>query len=156
MARKRRKKLTVRRAGYTRKGFTAHRGRTTYRVKRTRVPPTTFKIRDRGAPGRGPKLIKIVPGVLGRYGYTTSKPAPSRHRALSKAIRAVGKARVWHALHAQVIFRKRAPDHAKTIFERDRDWITATYGGPTPKAAIRKWKRMSPRARARAMPGGRI
>ncbi len=155
------KRKTYRRKAYSRKAYTIHRnGKTIHipatKVKPTYVPATTYKITDRGAPGRGKKLIRIKPGELIGVGYSTSKPARARRIALAKAVKKYGAARVWHMLHAQVILRKRTGGTAKAIFVRDRNWVKEHYGGPTPRAAIRKWKRMSPTARAKAMPGGRI
>jgi hypothetical protein len=52
-----RKKITVRRKAYTRRDG-------------TRVKATTYKMKDRGAPGRGKKDIKIKdPGGLGGPGF---------------------------------------------------------------------------------------
>jgi len=149
MARKRRRMLTIRRKGYWRKAYVRKDG---VRVKRTYVPPTTFKIRDVGAPGRGPKLIPIKKDMLG---YSTAWPAAKRRRHLRKLIAKRGAAKVWRQLHAQVILRKRKPGRARRVFMADRDWVAREYGGPVPRAAIARWKGMTPLERARAMPGGR-
>ena len=148
-------KLTVRRKAYTRKGFTAHRGKTVYTVKPTHIPATTFKQEDIGAPGRGEKIIPIR-GKMD--GYSTSLSAPKRHAILRKLVKREGVAPVFHRLHAMVIMRKRAQPVARAVFEKDRKWVTDAFGTKalTPKAAIRKWKRMSPAARSKAMPGGKI
>lgn len=146
-----RKKLTIHRKGYTRKAYTRKDGT---RVKATHVPPTTFKRKDVGAPGRGKKVIKVEPGKLTKYGYSTSKSAKERRRALKKAINAYGSTAVWRMLNAQVIFRKRT-DGNKKKFEADRDWVKEQYNPRLkPTKAIKKWKGMSPRERAKRMPGG--
>lgn len=125
-------------------------------VRPTRVKGATFKIRDVGAPGRGPKIIPIKrKGALRRLGYYTTKSAASRRRALSMAVKRYGAGTVRRMLMAQVIYRKRR-DSTAAIFRADHNWLVKMYKMPYPKAAVRKWKRMTPRARALAMPGGRI
>ena len=52
----------------------------------TRVKSTSYTTRNRGKPGRGPKLFKLKKGGLSRYGYSTSVGVASRHLALSRAI----------------------------------------------------------------------
>jgi hypothetical protein len=108
--------LVVHRKGYRRKDGTW-------------VRPTTFKIRDRGAPGRGRKVIKIRhPGRLRELGYSVDKPAHVRRRALRKAVRKYGERSVIGMLHAQAVFRKRT-DSARKVFEADRTWVAKFYGG---------------------------
>jgi len=119
----------------------------------------TYERVDIGHPGKGSPTgvkIKVERGKLKKFGYSTDKSEEARHRALAKAVKAYGAGKVWRMLHAQVIFRKNTRDRAYRIFKADRDWVAKTYGGPTPTAAIKKWKSMSPEARARAMPGGKI
>ncbi|MBW2672007.1 MAG: hypothetical protein JRD89_01160 [Deltaproteobacteria bacterium] len=149
-------KIRVRRKGYWRRGYVRKDG---VRVKRCYVPPATFLIRDRGKPGRGRRVIgRMEPGELRKHGYAINKSARARRLALGKAIREDGAATVWRRLHAQVILRKNArrgsaQARARARFEADRDWVAKKYGGPTPSAAIRAWRRMSPAERARRMPG---
>jgi len=133
---KSKRKLRIERKGYHRRAYTRKDG---VQVKATDVPSTSFTIKDRGALGRGKKVIKVKKGLLGKVGYSTSASAESRHRALSEAVEKYGHSRVWRMLHAQTIFRKRLPDHAKSAFQADRDWVKETYGGPKPtREAIRK------------------
>jgi hypothetical protein len=152
-----RRKLTVRRKGYRRKAYSYYKPSIdkTVHVKAATVKPATFKIEDVGAPGRGERVIPIR-GKLD--GYSTSMPTKERRDLLSRLVARDGMARVWRRLHAMVIMRKRTKGPAYEVFKADRDWVAETYGTEalTPRAAIRKWKRMSPRARALAMPGGRI
>lgn len=51
------KTITLRRKGYKRKGYTATRKGKKVKVSPARVKPSTFKIRDRGKAGRGPKVV---------------------------------------------------------------------------------------------------
>ena len=142
--------ITVHRRGYTRKAYTRKDG---VRVKRTRVPATTFKRKDIGAPGRGRRVIEVEKGAM--EGYSTTMSERARHRKLDSLVRKHGATKVWRMLHAQCVFRKRMPDHAKRVFEADRDYIKNKYAPDIAGPARRKWMRMSPRARAKAMPGGR-
>ena len=142
------KTYKIRRKG---KVITVHR-----KAKVVKRKGYTYKRKDVGKPGKGPKLIKIKKGKLVKYGYSTKKPASARRRALAKAVKAYGAATVWRMLHAQVILRKRTQKKVRRKFEVDRDWVAKKYGGPVPKKAIRAWKRMPPAERARRMPGGRI
>jgi len=48
------RRLRVHRKGYHRRGYTRKDG---VRVKACYVPPTTYYIKDRGAPGRGRKVL---------------------------------------------------------------------------------------------------
>jgi len=157
-------KLLIRRRGYTAKRrketWVIHRkGKRIVcraRKKTWKVTPATFKKEDIGAPGRGKKLIKVRKGLLTKLGYSTKKPDAERHKALAKAVKKYGAARVWRMLHAQVVFRKRLPDHAKSVFKKDRDYIKRKYKPDLARKARRAWVKMTPTARARAMPGGRI
>jgi hypothetical protein len=127
------KTITVKKRGYRRK---AYRRKDGTEVKAATVKPTTFKIKDRGKPGRGPKLIKIK-GHLD--GYHVDLSAEERHAVLRKAVKKYGIARVWRRLHAMVIMRKREQPAARAVFERDRDWVADTFGTKslTPRAAIK-------------------
>jgi len=104
-----------------RKGFYIHR-----KGKRIYIPPTTFRIRDRGKKGRGKKLIPIRKGKLAPY--TTAMVAASRRRVLSRLVKRYGATSVYRALMAQVIFRKRMRDHAKSKFLADARWLKQRYG----------------------------
>lgn len=119
--------LTVHRKGYHRKGYVAHRNGKTYRVRPTRVPPSTYKIKDRGAPGRGKKIIKIKKGKLAPY--HTGMSERERHEILRKKIRRYGALSIYRALNAQVVLRKRERGKAKKVFEEDRNWVKRNFLG---------------------------
>jgi len=165
--------LEVRRKGYTRKpymrksymkdvkpgpGVKMRRIPATH-VEKTKVSPTTFKIKDIGAPGRGRKIIPIKKGKLTKYGYSTSKSDTVRHRALRKADRAYGSVALFRMLQAQVIMRKRTQPKARKIFEEDRDWVKKNLMSPSERRSMtraprKEWMCMTPKERAKAMPGG--
>ena len=84
----------------------------------------SYKKKDLGKPGRGKKVIPIKhEDALTKLGYSTKKSAAARHRALKKAARKYGKRKVWHMLHAQVVFRKDTQPRNRKIFQADRDWV---------------------------------
>ena len=72
----------IKRKGYQRKSYVAVTGA---HVKKARVPASCVK--DRGAPGKGPKILPKVkaPGFLREAGYSLSLPETKRHSALRKA-----------------------------------------------------------------------
>ena len=115
-------KIIVHRKGYHRKAYTRKDGT---HVKATYVPPSTYKIKDRGAPGHGKKYFDIKKGKLAPY--STSLPERERHEILRKKIRRYGALSVFRALNAQVVLRKRENSKAKRIFKEDRDWVKRNY-----------------------------
>ena len=121
-----RKKIRVRRKGYWRKAYTRSDGA---RVKKTWVPPTTFEIKDRGRPGRGPKTIKIKSeGALGGPGYA-EKSAVKRHAALRRSVKRDGYARTARRLAAiRGLGKRTMSQHDRQIFERDQRWLKKTFG----------------------------
>ena len=112
--------LTVHRRAYNRKAYTRKDG---VRVKASYVPPATYQIVDRGAVGRGQKLFEVKKGLLTRLGYHTAKSDGERHAILQRAVDRYGATRVWRMLNAQVLFRKREPDHVKEKFVDDRNYV---------------------------------
>jgi len=151
------RKLRIRRKGFWRGPYVYRRRGRLVKVKKHYVGPTSFTQRDIGAPGRGKKIILIrEPGELTKHGYSVHKSAKARHAALAKAVREDGASKIWHRLHAQVIYRKRVQPKIRKIFEADRDWVAKKYGGPKPTKALKVWKSMSHRERQRRMPGGKI
>lgn len=120
--------LTVHRKGYT----------ATRKGKKYRVKPTTYKIKDIGAPGRGKVRIPIRSkteakrkgrpgGYLGYHGYILTARTSARHRALDRAVRDYGAAKVWRRLLALRNVREKAG-----------------IPGPTPKGgkAGREWHKI--------------
>lgn len=95
--------LTVRRRGFKRKGVS--------------IAPTTFLIQDRGAPGRGEKLIPIQRGgmtshakALGllRQGQGVTDLSNVNIKKLARSLsNTVGPLKTFRMFQAQVILRKR-------------------------------------------------
>lgn len=150
----------MRRRGYWRGPYTYRRRGKLIKVKRHYVPPTTFTIRDRGAPGRGRRVIEIEePGELRKHGYGVWKSAQARRRALARAVREDGAETVWRRLHAQVVYRKNARKGSREYramlrFRGDREWVRERYRPDIAGPARRAWMRMSPAERRRRMPRG--
>ena len=178
-----RKKLVVHRKAYTRKAYTrkAHArkgywkkqyGKRVYikpttvkkaHVKKTRVPASTFKIKDKGKVGRGKKLIKVRKGRMTYYAekggfikkgeHVSSIPLNKMDDFARYLARKVGPATAQKMFRAQLIYRKRAPDHFAKKMRVAHNEITKKYESElAPKQAIRKWKSMSHKARAKAVP----
>lgn len=108
------KMLVVRRKAYVKKSG-------------VRVKAATFKIRDRGAPGRGKKLFKVKKGKLGVLGYSTAATQSKRRTAIGKAVKKHGALSTFRSLNAQVLFRKRQRDSAKKVFKADRDYVKRKF-----------------------------
>jgi len=81
-----------------------------------KVRAATFKIQDRGLPGRGPKLIPIRrTGALVKLGYSVKDDVEERNEALRKAVKRYGQRAVQRMLQAQANLRSRVD---KTLGER--------------------------------------
>ena len=120
-----RRRLTIHRKGYSRGSYRRRDG--TY-VSGSYVPPTVFSIKDRGALGRGRKVIHIRwKGTLREFGYSVKKPAIERRVALRKAVAKYGEKAIVGKFHAMAIMRKRT-DGSRLIFAADRNWVARQYG----------------------------
>lgn len=104
-----------------RKGYTTKRG--------TRVASAC--ITDRGAPGKGPKVIDIThEGKLGGPGYLKKSEA-TRHKLLRKAVDGWGYRSTLGSLNALAVLGKREFSKAELRkVEKDREWLVKKFGGP--------------------------
>jgi hypothetical protein len=101
-------KLTVRRKGHTRKAFTAKRGGKKVKVAKGQVKPSTFKISDRGKPGRGPKVIPpLEEGALGGSGFFDRSNEEQEQIVFNRA-KEMGERKVVGELRALQVFFKTA------------------------------------------------
>jgi len=107
-----------------RKGFYIHRN-----GKRIYIPPTTYKIKDRGKKGRGKKVLpKLKEGELKKFGYSLKDPARIRHIALGKAIRRYGyKNLLGKILALRVLFKHTNPTYSRRALA-DIRWLVENYG----------------------------
>jgi hypothetical protein len=114
-------KLTIHRKGHTRKAFTTKRGDKTQkkvRVAKTQVKPSTFKTRDRGKPGRGPKVIPpLEKGGLGGAGFFDRSNDEQEEVVFDRA-KEVGERKVVGELRAlQVFFKATDPQKSRRALE---------------------------------------
>jgi len=111
---------TIVRKGYTRKAYTRSDGT---RVKATHVPPA--RIKDRGAPGKGPKVIpseSLAKNKLGVFGYAMSKPFTERKSAIRKASTEYGTLSTFRKLNALRTLNKRVNPKVYARLEKDVEY----------------------------------
>lgn len=96
--------LTVHKKGYTRKAYTRKGG---IKVKATKVSPSTFSIKDRGATGRGTKIIPpLKAGKLGGKGFFAKSKSQQKKIAFADAKKR-GEKKTVGSLRAIQVFNKR-------------------------------------------------
>ncbi len=112
------KTMTVRRKGYRRKSYTASRKGKLVKVGPAHVKASTFKIHDRGKPGRGPKVVPpLKEGVFGGPGFFKRSQADQERIAFRRA-RSVGEKKAVGELRAlQVFFKRTDPVKSKRALE---------------------------------------
>jgi hypothetical protein len=111
-------KVIIRRKGYTRKAFTARRRGKTVRIGRAKVKPSTFTIRDRGKPGRGPKLVPpLARGALGGPGFF-NRPRDQQKQIVFRRAKRLGERKVVGELRAlQVFFKTTDPRKSRRALQ---------------------------------------
>ena len=122
-------KLTVRRKGHTRKAFTAKRGGKKVRVGKARVKPSTFTIRDRGKPGRGPKVVPpLKEGALGGPGFFNRRNAEQKQIVFERA-KKLGEKKVVGELRAlHVFFKTTQPEKSRRALELSKQ-VAGSFRG---------------------------
>lgn len=111
-----RKKLTVKRKGYTRKDG-------------TKVKATTYKVADRGKKGRGPKDIKLKSGGLGGTGYL-KRSTMGRKQKLGASVNRDGYATTMRRLTALGNLGTRTmTDAQRRKINADKRWLKKKHGG---------------------------
>jgi hypothetical protein len=99
-------KLIVRRKGYARKAYTARRGDKKVRVSKATIKPSTFRISDRGKPGRGPKVVPpLEKGAFGGPGFF-KRPADEQKEIVFRRAKKLGERKVVGELRALQVFLK--------------------------------------------------
>lgn len=121
--------LTVSRKGYKRKAFTARRGGKKVRIGSSRVKPSTFKISDRGKPGRGPKLVPpLARGALGGPGFF-NRPKAEQKQIVFRRAEKLGERKVVGELRAlQVFFKTTSPSKSKRALELSKQ-VAGSFKG---------------------------
>lgn len=115
-------KLTIRRKGFKRKASTTKRGggkkRKKAKVAKTQVKPSTFKISDRGKPGRGPKVVPpLEEGALGGSGFFDRSDDEQEQIVFNRA-KEVGERKAVGELRAlQVFFKTTDPQKSRRALE---------------------------------------
>jgi hypothetical protein len=121
--------LTVRKKGYKRKAYTARRGGKKVRVSRATIKPSTFKIRDRGKPGKGPKVVPpLAKGALGGPGFF-SRPRGEQKQIVFRRAKRMGERKVVGELRAlQVFFKTTSPSKSKRALELSKQ-VAGSFKG---------------------------
>ena len=89
-----------------------------------RVKATSYTVRNRGKPGRGPKLFRLKKGGLSQYGYSTSSSLASRHAALTRAIsQGVPGLTLSRRLGALATLLKRTNPMLSKRLRRNQRWV---------------------------------
>lgn len=134
----------IRRKAYKRKGYTRADGT---RVAATRVPSDC--ITDRGAPGRGPKVIKITrEGKLGGPGYL-DRSASARHKILDGCVKKYGYRSCLGSIQALAVLGKREMAKAdRDKIAADRNYLVKKYGGPGSVGPRKPKRKLNPEEEA--------
>jgi Family of unknown function (DUF5771) len=88
----------------------------------TYVKPSCIK--DRGAPGKGPKLFNVThPGILTNMGYHTYESMGLRHSAIERAVKKSGYAEIFKALNNLRLWNKRVNPELSFKASRDINYL---------------------------------
>jgi len=122
-------KLTVHRKGYKRKSFTTRRGGKKVRVSKATIKPSTFRINDRGKPGRGSKVVpQLAIGALGGSGFF-KRPALEQKRIVFNRAKMMGEKKVVGELRAlQVFFKTTSPQKSRRALLLSKQ-VAGTFKG---------------------------
>jgi len=113
--------LTTRRRGYKRRGYRRQGGVYTHPAQ---VPGVIVRIRDRGRPGLGPKVIPqlrkgAMTNIAVQHGYIkegqaiSDIPKSKMDDFARDLVKTVGAGRAMKMVNAQVVFRKNQRDGFK-------------------------------------------
>lgn len=81
-------------------------------------------IKDKGLPGKGPKLIQdLKKGTLSNFGYSSKIQAKKRKEALTEAVKNIGYGIVVKKLNAISILNKNTNPKISEIFKKDMNWV---------------------------------
>ena len=114
-------KLTIHRKGHARKALPKKPGSKEgkkAKVAKTRVKPSTFKIRDRGKPGRGPRVVPpLEEGALGGAGFFDRSNDEQEQIVFNRAKEAGERKVVGELRTLQVFFKTTDPQKSKRALE---------------------------------------
>lgn len=92
-----------------------------------RVPASSFVVRDRGLPGRGPKIIPSL--KRGSLGINFKMSTTARRRRLISLARRIGERRVVGKLRAIQVLMKRTAPQISSIAAKDAKFISGRFEG---------------------------
>jgi hypothetical protein len=95
--------------------------------KKVHVEPTCIK--DRGNPGKGPKLIQMPSadvGILSKYGYNLKESHEKRVSAIKKAIKDNSELKVLRHINALRTLQKSNEKYYNKL-DKDMKWIQKDY-----------------------------
>lgn len=111
------------------RGEIMRKGYTFRRSNGTRIRVSKSCIKDRGAPGKGPKLI-VIPketrGFLEKYGYNLSESFETRVKALRRAMKEEDPLVVLRRVNAIRTLQKSNLTNYRKL-DRDMKWIQEHY-----------------------------
>ena len=91
-------------------------------------------VRDMGAPGKwryehmgAPGIGKLRQGDLSGVGYSVSKKASTRHRAVDKAVKKYGKLSTLRKLNAVAVYTRRTSPVKSRAFKSDVKYVQKKY-----------------------------
>lgn len=133
--------LIVHRKGFERKAFDKIDPRTGKKIHipSTDIPPTTFSIKDRGAKGRGKKVIPEMKegkmteiakkhGYISKDGNVGDIPYNKMDNFARDVVKEVGATKAKGMFQAQEVLRKRKPnDPFKKKMEKARKTVTSEF-----------------------------
>ena len=123
----------ITRSGYTRKAYTrkAYTRSDGTKVKATKVPETYVpptKITDRGAPGKGKKIIDMTDSKhLGKFGFSLHKSAQERHMSEDRAVGTNGYSWTIKRLNAVKILHKNTNPGYSQKLDSDIKYLHSKY-----------------------------
>jgi len=127
-------KLLVHKKGYVRKahhrkGYVRKDGVRVKptKVKASKVSPTTYEMVDRGARGRGKKIIPTL--KRGTLGVDFSKPAKERRKQEIKLAKKIGEKKVVSKLIALEVLNKRVNPSLAKKAKADAHFIAGSFKG---------------------------
>jgi len=127
-------KLTVHRKGYSRKPYErkGYKRKSGVKVKpakvgRTKVPPSTYKVTDRGAKGRGKKVFPQL--KRGTLGISFKNSAKTRRAKESKLAHKYGEKKIVGKLRALQVLNKRTNPKVSKKAKADSSYIAGSFIG---------------------------
>lgn len=93
------------------------------------VKPSTFKISDRGKPGRGPKVVPpLERGALGGPCFFNRPPSEQKQIVFRRAKRMGGRKVVGELRALQVFFKTTDPSKSKSVLELSKQ-VAGSFKG---------------------------